>query len=237
MKKRRNLFLGAVSVLAFLIILAALTTREQKNVYPNGYIPFQEKNPSQGIKLDQEELRLDSIGLYSGIYVEDGTDDPVENVVGAMFTNRSDQMLQLAEIEICLDQEHTAVFQITNIPARKSVFVLDRNRLTGKENMEASFVSDAAVFFDEVPVSDGKLTAAGKDGWITLENKTDETYPQVYVYYKTKIGKNSYFGGITYRVPFEGVEGRMKIGSDAGHYSSKNSEILEIQILDEEEEH
>lgn len=237
-KKKKYILIGvAVVVVLILIVVGILLFGRSTGIDAaadelEGFVLFDEENPNQGITLAEKNLTLDRIGTYTGAYVEDGSDEPITNVAAAFFTNHSEQMLQIAEVEVKLDEGVTALFRITNVPAGKSVFAMAQDKVTCGGNAKAEYVSDASRFFEEVSLEEEKFDTEGTEGRLTLKNKTEETLPCVYVYYKTQLNKDVYLGGITYRVPFEGIPGKTQIETDAGHYSPDTSEIVEVQILD-----
>lgn len=238
-KKKKYILLGAAAVVVLILIVAGiLLLGNRPSSIDNavdeleGFSLFDEENPNQGITLEEEGLTLDRIGTYTGAYVEDGSDEPISNVAAALFTNHSEQMLQIAEVEVELDGNQTAVFRITNVPAGKSVFAMAQDKVTCSKSTKAVYVSDVARFFEEVSLEEDRFDTEGVDGRLTLKNKTEETWSCVYVYYKTQLNKDVYLGGITYRVPFEEIPGETQIETDAGHYSPDTSEIVEVQILD-----
>lgn len=89
------------------------------------------------------------------------------------------------------------------------------------ENL-AYFNSSLSLHLDDFKIST-------KDNWIQLENISEQDITNdIYVYYKN-VEDDIYHGGITYRVKFSGG---IKAGEikqiQSKHYSSKNSEILNL---------
>lgn len=230
--------LGAVIVLAIVLVVVFGTedspeedVKEIMNL--EDFRPLDEENPAQGIVLNDERLLLEAVGMYTGAYVEDGSDTNITDVAAIVVKNTSEDMLQIAEIELALNDSRTAEFRLTNLPAGGTALVLDMNKLTVTEGIQVTESSQASRFFDGGAAESDKLETEGVEGRLTLKNESEETYSMVYVYYKTKIDKDIYLGGITYRVPFEGIPGKTQIETDAGHYSPDKSEIVGVQILDE----
>ena len=226
---------AAVIVAAVCISFFTGNTTESKIKKFEGFIPFDEKNLDQNIDLDNEDLSVVAVGTYTGEYVEDGTDDEVENVAALILENKSEKMLQITEIEVNINEEDTALFRITNLPADGMVMALDMNRLKCEPDSTAEKLSEAEHFFDKVPMNEDLFETEGSEGRLTLKNLSEDTYDKVYVYYKTEISDGLYLGGITYRVPFEEIEGKTQIDTDAGHYSPDKSKIVEVQIIEEKE--
>lgn len=237
---RKSKYLLLFSVLALAVVAVGMilfyeNTPGARIKKYDGFSPFDKKELNQGIDLESGELSVVAVGTYSGGYMEDGTDEQIENAAALILQNDSDQMLQIAEIEIRINDEDTALFRITNLPSDGMVLALDMNRLTCESDSKAEKLSEAVRFFDDVPMNEEIFETEGTEGRLTLKNLSNDTYEKVYVYYKTEIEKDLYLGGITYRIPFEEIEGRTQVETDAGHYSPDKSKIVEVQIIEEKE--
>ena len=242
MKKRYGIYAGFAGVLVFIVILCIYVIHMQKASSPQdsskkieeipGFSLLQQENPNMDITLKDKSLMIEAVGTYSGKYMEDGSDSEIEKVPAVLVRNCSKQMLQIAEIELQIEQEKKAVFRLTDIPAGKAVLVLDLNKNICTEGSKVKYLSEAESYFDEnFRPADG-LEAEGTDGRLTLKNKTEQTCPYVYVYYKTKYTDDIYLGGITYRVPYEEIPAMTQVEADAGHYHPDKSEITNIQIIE-----
>lgn len=236
-KQYRKIWIATGGAVLLIVVIAAIILFCSSDVFQirkfKGFTPFDDKNLNQNLVLDEENLKITAIGKYTGTYMEDGSDDQIENVAAMIVKNESDKALQIAEVEISINNEETALFRITNLPAGGTVMALDLNRLICSDKGTVSKASEAVRFFEKVPMAEEKLEVSGEDNRVTLKNLSEDTYPMVYVYYKTRIEKDLYLGGITYRIPFEEIEGKTQIDTDAAHYSPEKSEIVEIQILNE----
>lgn len=222
-----------VLILCLVLIIGNLTGSKIKKY--EGFVPFDKKNLNQNIELENKGLSVVAVGTYSGEYMEDGNDDEIENVAALILQNESEQMLQIAEIELNINGEDRGLFRITNLPANGMVMALDMNRLVCGTDGTAEKESEAVRFFEEVPMNEDLFETEGTEGRVTLKNLSEDTYDKVYVYYKTEIDDGLFLGGITYRIPFEEIEGRTQIETDAAHYSPNKSKIVEVQIIDEEQ--
>ena len=87
-----------------------------------------------------DTLEIDYIGAYAGIFMEDGTDDVVSNLMMLILKNTGEKDLQLARINLHY-ADFVANFEVTNLPAGESVVLLERNR---HEYVTAELLSDEA---------------------------------------------------------------------------------------------
>ena len=58
-----------------------------------------ETEKAEQIVLSDSNLTVESIGAYSGSFIEDGSDEATKNVTAMLITNNSDQMLQVTLID------------------------------------------------------------------------------------------------------------------------------------------
>lgn len=185
------------------------------------------------ITLSDSNLTVESIGRYSGSFLEDGSDEPTANVAAMLITNHSDQMLQIAQIDFQVNDTETASFKVTDLPAGTSTLVLESNKREFKEEDSYTYGNAATGYMEQPTLEEDKFDIEVEKGKITLKNKTNETYAKVYVYYKYVQLGGAYLGGITYRTPFEDVKGGAEVEAVAGHFNPESSKIMAVQVLDE----
>lgn len=182
------------------------------------------------ITLSDSNLVVEAIGSYSGNFIEDGSDEPTANVAAMLVTNNSNQMLQIAEITFQINESETAVFKVTDLPAGTAVLVLEQNKREFKLEDSYTYGETASGYMEQPTLEEEKFELTTEKGKIILKNKTDQSYDKVYVYYKyTQIG-GAYFGGITYRTPFENVPAGGEVEAVASHFNPNSSKIMAVQI-------
>lgn len=191
-----------------------------------------ETEKAEQIVLSDSNLTVESIGAYSGSFIEDGSDEATKNVTAMLITNNSDQMLQVALIDFQVNSNETASFKVTNLPAGTSTLVLESNKREFSDKDTYTYGNAATGYMDQPTLEEDKVELKTENGKITLKNKTDKELKRVYVYYKyVQIG-GAYFGGITYRTPFENVGAGKEAEAVAAHFNPDSSQIMGVQILD-----
>lgn len=191
-----------------------------------------ETEKAEQIVLSDSNLTVESIGAYSGSFIEDGSDEATKNVTAMLITNNSDQMLQVALIDFQVNSNETASFKVTNLPAGTSTLVLESNKREFSDKDTYAYGNAATGYMDQPTLEEDKVELKTENGKITLKNKTDKELKRVYVYYKyVQIG-GAYFGGITYRTPFENVGAGKEAEAVAAHFNPDSSQIMGVQILD-----
>lgn len=187
---------------------------------------------AEQIVLSDSNLTVESIGAYSGSFIEDGSDEATKNVTAMLITNNSDQMLQVALIDFQVNSNETASFKVTNLPAGTSTLVLESNKREFSDNDTYTYGNAATGYMDQPTLEEDKVELKTENGKITLKNKTDKELKTVYVYYKYMQIGGAYFGGITYRTPFENVGAGKEAEAVAAHFNPDSSQIMGVQILD-----
>ena len=214
---RISAIVGGSLILVLLLVLIGIA------IWCNGEKPGPQV--PQGSKKD--ELVCSKLSTYSGEYVEDGSNVPVENVASILVTNKSDKFLDLATIEYVIDGK-AATFVVTGLPAGKSAWVLEDNKLTitGPGNYKEVDITPS--YKEGVVSKTDKITLIAEGNMLTAINNTDEKLEGVFVYYKTKHTDGNYLGGITYMVTYGDIEPGGKVTKLAGHYDSKTTEVVRI---------
>ncbi len=175
-------------------------------------------------------LKILSVGNYTGLYFEDGTDDTVTNVLMLELYNSSDKDLQLARVGLEYT-DFTADFEATNIPAGSSVVVLAKNRIPYTSEKYVSISTDNIVFFDSpMEKMEDTLVVGGGEGYVDVKNISDNTVSTTtYVYYKN-YSKDKFYGGITYRAQItEPIEAGESVRVLTNHFSEKNTMVVQVQ--------
>ncbi|MGN0357432.1 MAG: hypothetical protein ACI4E0_06395 [Blautia sp.] len=181
------------------------------------------------IDISEQRIRIDSVGSYSGPYVEDGSDEEVKDILSIVVTNISDQFLQYSQITMS-SGEKKAVFEVSNLPAGSSALVLASERTAAGEDWK--YKDDVSAFIEAAPMHDDIFSWKGGDYTLILTNKSKDRYEKVYVYYKnTKNG--IYVGGITYRILFEDMAAGQTLEKQSRHFAGSDSHVMMIDYIDD----
>lgn len=190
----------------------------------------QQDTPTESTDKPDEKTELltcDRYSLFSGQYVEDGRDELVTNVAAILVTNRSDQFLDLATINFNIDGKE-AVFRVSGLPAGRSAWVLEANRMTVTNSSVFTYVDMVTGFRENVISSTDKITITCSGNMLTATNNTNEKLEGVFVYYRVLHTDGNYFGGITYVVDFGTLPPGSSVEKLAGHFSADKARIVRI---------
>lgn len=231
-------------ILALLLVTAMLLTLAAcgKNEKPDTTEPEQ---PTSQIKLPEPEdsqtaflgdnLYITDIGNYTGAYMEDGSDEILTGILMIVLKNEGEAALQLARISLVY-ADFTANFEVTNLPAGESVVLLEKNRHPYVSDRYLRATTENVVFFQEpMSLQEDKVKITGTKGFLEVENLTDETMGEIFIYYKNSAADLLY-GGITYRARVDsGLKAGRKTTVRTNHFNPKTCTILNVQILPVEE--
>ena len=179
----------------------------------------------------EQQLVCEGYSLFSGTFVEDGSDRPVENVAAILVTNLTGDYLTYAALQFEINGE-AATFVVTGLPAGESAWVLEYNAL--QIDSGANFVAlESAMQFIPTESWD-ELEVTFREGLLSAKNLTDQTYIDGYVYYKRLHTDGNYLGGITYRSSLGDLAPGDTIEVTAGHAGEELCRVVRITQNTEE---
>lgn len=203
--------------------------------------PTQTPQPEQTIQMVEikeiskdlgQGLFLADVGKYTGIFMEDGTDEVVSGVLMMVVKNTGEETIQYAELTV-ETSAGTAEFSLSTLPAGASVVLLEQNRMqwSAEEDYSSVTVDNVAVFAEELSLCEDQISLQVMDGAINVTNISGaDITGDIVIYYKNSV-QDIYYGGITYRVRIQGglkaEEVRQIMGS---HFSDTGSTILFVTV-------
>ena len=177
-------------------------------------------------------LKIKYAGSYTGVYMEDGSDEVVARVLMLVVENCGDKDIQYANITLPTEAGE-AVFSLSTLPVGESVVLLEQNRMTytGNEDISKAVAGNIAVFSEPLSLFEDKLKLQILDGAINVSNVSGEDITgDVVIYYKNA-SSDLYYGGITYRVRIEGGIKTDEIKQImARHFSPKGSKVVFVTV-------
>lgn len=177
----------------------------------------------------EQGLEIESISSYVGIYMEDGSDEVVSDVMMLILKNTGEQDVQLAQLSLVYE-DFTAEFEASNIPAGERIVLLEKNRAAMPKGELQSVEMKRVVFFPE-PMSlySDQFEITGGKGYLDVKNISGEDITGlVRVFYKNA-SQDLLYGGITYMATLqEGIPAGETVRIFAGHYSDSSSRIVHV---------
>ena len=221
----------AVIVAAVVIVVLALPhSGEPEPTQPQGTggtkVEYVEMDP---IDLGQG-LIIDYVGAYTGIYMEDGSNETVTGLMMVILKNTSEKDLQLARFTLEY-ADFTAEFEVTNLSAGASVVTLERNRRDAAGEPKSAKLSTVVFFQEKMALLEDKLELSGSAGTISVKNISGEDISgNIWVYYKYS-ATDIFYGGITFRAKItDGLKAGESTKIPAGHYNPNSVQIVCVTV-------
>ena len=177
-------------------------------------------------------LQVEKIGSYSGIFVEDGSDDVVSRILMVIVKNVGSQTVQYAELELT-DGTTTAYFTLSSLPPGESAVVMEQNRMpysNGKTLTQCS-VHNVVLFDQEPSLNKDRIQVQALNGALNITNISGQDISgNVVIYYKNA-ASDMLYGGITYRTTITGGISAGEVRQIiANHFYPNGSRIMWITV-------
>lgn len=177
-------------------------------------------------------LEITEIGEYTGLYVEDGTDEAVSGVLMMKVKNLTAEPVQYARITLAQGSE-MATFDISVLPAGATAMVIEKNRMAYSAEFETAQAEclHLAGFDKALSLQEDKLEIQLLDGALNITNISGQDIDQTIVLCYKNISDGEYLGGIAYRIKLEdGLKAGEVRQIMASHFHQPGSELLFVDF-------
>lgn len=206
----------AVSIIFCLIFLFSFSACKGENNRPI----------DKGIHTLYDGIYITDISPYSGVFVEDGSEDITENIISVTLINESEKSYQLFDFSLTIGGEDYN-FSVKTLLSGSAVTVLEKDKkLMPKSTDEiVSLVTDLIYFENEPSVYSDVFEISGAESIINVKNISAQDAENVTVYFKG-VSDENFFGGITYRVEVGTVPAGQIVQSVALKYSPEKTKAV-----------
>ena len=177
-------------------------------------------------------LTVTGIGSYTGIFMEDGSDEVVSRVLMITVENTGERTIQYAQIQLT-DSTNAANFSLTTLPPGESAVLLEQSRMAYADGkaLATATVYNLVYFPEEPTLCDELIEIQGLNGVLNITNVSGaDITGDVVIYYKNA-SSDMLYGGITYRVT---ITGGIKAGQirqiTASHFSQSGSRVMWVTV-------
>lgn len=179
---------------------SSVDVQYEERIEVDGFTPQEDWTP-----VTDRGLKILSAGSYSGTYMEDGSDDAVENVSALLVHNVGTETVEYAEVIARNSNGETVRFVLTGLPVNAAALVLEADRC-GYSELSAPQVTEYAAALNVIEDYAQDFEIYPGDGVINIRNISGKDFSdEIFLYYKT--WRNGVFlGGITYRARFGGLK-------------------------------
>lgn len=181
-------------------------------------------------------IYVTDVGPYNGIFMEDGSDELLSDILMIIVKNNGDRDIQLAEISMDIGEQQ-AQFSLTSLPVGRKMVLLEKNRMSWDETVDYDamypMVDNIAYFQEPVSRQEDRFQIDILDGMLNITNISGKDITgNIVVYYKNA-EDDLYYGGITYRVTLEGGLKDKEIRQVlTNHASESGTEIVFVTVAE-----
>lgn len=185
-----------------------------------------EPQPEAGVDLGSG-LSVVQVGRYSGLYVEDGSDEIVQDVLAVTVENTGEQTLRLAHITVTDTAGTQYAFELTTLPPGEKLIALELSRAPSLPDLSIADIRlDEVILFDQPPtLQEDVLSFACTQSNIGVKNISEERIAGGHVFYKQDSG-SALVGGITFMVAIPELHPGEEVSLYAGHYYEGASRLM-----------
>ena len=198
--------------------------------------------PAQTVRVEAAEqepinlgygLQITDSGRYTGLYMEDGSNELVSDVMMVVVENTGEEDIQLAEFTAVSGAAEYR-FRLTNLAAGERAVLLELDRRSaGSGTLESAVLGNAALFPEPMELYEDTIEIGGLEGMLNVQNISgSDISGDICIYYKYA-AQDIYYGGITFRVR---IEGGLKAGElrqiPAGHFSPDGCAVVQVTIYE-----
>ena len=222
--------IGAIVLVALIVVLVISGGDDTQKPGPGGNsnisVGYEDMEP---IDLGQG-LLVEKVGTYTGIYMEDGSNDTVSGVMMTIVKNTGHKDLQLARFTLEYDG-FSAQFEATNLPSGERVVLLEKNRHAAAGKPQSAKLGTCVFFQEAMTLMEGVLELGGKTGSISVKNISGKDISgNIWVYYKYS-ATDLFYGGITFRAKhLGGLRAGQTVNIPAGHYSPSSVRLVWVTV-------
>lgn len=174
-------------------------------------------------------LEIVQQGALSGAFLEDGSDEPVENVACALIRNTAEQYLDYGEVTATAG-ETVYTFVVTGLPGGASAWVMEKDRKTLADGTSFAFQSEQVSQLRDALATDERVEIHLLDGTLSVRNVSDVPLSSVRIYYKQAYSDGNFLGGITYTCVAEALGAGESVALTAGHSRTQNCTVVRVDV-------
>jgi hypothetical protein len=181
-------------------------------------------------ELEYTSLVAQKLIAYEGVYLEDGSEETVEDVAALILENTGTIGIEYAQI-VMMQNGKELSFDATYIPPKSTILLLEEN----KQHYSDAPVTDCHCrtvipgVFDRAE----RTVAVNETGMCTLEvtNLTDQKMEGVRIFYKHHEGENDlYVGGITYSTVIPDLEPGQSRSISPYRYAAGYTQVVAVVL-------
>lgn len=178
------------------------------------------------------DMEIEAMGSYTGMYVEDGTNEEVSEIAMLQVKNTGTSVIEYAELQVEFDS-NILNFKISALPAGETAVLLEQQRKALPKEQPQKCVA-TVVQRESMGMSEEQVLVTDEGAnKLAIKNLTDETIPTVRVFYKYYMeDKDMFLGGIAFSVKLTELEAGEEMVIQPAHFKSDFCRIVMVSVYD-----
>lgn len=179
--------------------------------------------------LPESGLVIEKVLSYDGMYMEDGSEDPVENVTGLMLYNPAKRMVRFGAITLEQDGKQLYFF-VYCLPPDSRCLILEKNRHPFEQNAVTA-CRELSVRWDYQELHPEQISYVGFGEELTVVNLSESRQRQVTLWYKQYDREEGHFlGGAAYSAYIFRLNPQEKRVLTPGQYHAGSSKVVAVEL-------
>lgn len=201
-KKKSNKILKWILSIVLILLVIIFVALVIKNKLDLNNAETDESVITFPYELEDGKIKIVSIFQYSGFNPDCGNEEE-ENIASLEVVNQSDEFCEKINIKVVMQNGEELLFEATNIPAGKKVWVFDVNNQTIGQADACKKITGTAEF-GKASIMEDQVVCDVEDTTITVQNITENDLANVVVCCHC-LFEDSYFGGTSYCYPVDSL--------------------------------
>ena len=176
-------------------------------------------------------LKMEEQGSMTGPYLEDGSDNHVENVACVLIRNTGDGYLDYGVVKAVAGGEEFT-FVVTGLPEGDGVWVMEKDRKAFPQGATLELTEELISQERDVMATDDRITVDLLDGKISITNVGHRPLTSVRIYYKSVHEDGNLLGGITYTSTAENIGAGATMEITGGHSRATGCVVVRVDVVE-----
>ena len=227
--KKRTIMFVCVAIASVIAILLFFFDKEKQLKHDDkSNEAFAQINVLDDVSINLGNgMYITEVGKYTGVYMEDGSDEIIPDVLMITVENKGQEAIQYAEVLMPAGDKE-AFFSMSTLTPGSKMILLEQNRMEYvEESYTTAIAKNVVVFSKELGLCEDKVKIQILDGVINITNVSGKDIDEdIIIYYKNS-AEDVFYGGITYRARIEGGLEKGEVEQImASHCSQTGSTIM-----------
>ena len=186
--------------------------------------------------IPETSLEIKVLESYSGTFLEDGSDESVENMATVILSNNGQDYVEYADVMLTAEDGTELHFVVSGMDPGSMAVVMESGCATYEDREYVNCAAQIA-YTDGFSMSQDLVTVKeDSDGSLLVTNISTEDIPVVRVFYKFYMeSANAYVGGITYTAKIEDLKAGESRNVMPSHYAAGYSKVIMVRTYEANE--